>query len=94
MNLLSYVVFTIRNGGMMCRSCVVKLIAFRVIRAGRVTRRKSVGCCRVSMRWSKESVRQDGVAICVHGWDDSDSQVSGRKQWRLLSVETLRRWRR
>ena len=48
-NPFSYVVFNvhgarIRNGGMMCRSsCIVKLIACRVIRTGRVTRRKFVG---------------------------------------------------
>ena len=44
-NPLSCVVFTIRNGGMMCGSSrIVGLIACRIIKAGRVTRRKF---CRV-----------------------------------------------
>ena len=48
-------VFTIRNGGMMCRSsCIVDLIACRVIRVVRVTRRNFVGWCRVSVWRGKE----------------------------------------
>ena len=43
-NPLSCVVFSTRHGGMMCRSNrIVELIACRIIRAGRVTRRKFVG---------------------------------------------------
>ena len=100
-NPLSCVVFTIRNGGMMCRSSrIVGLIACRVIGAGRVTRRKFVGWCRIQwiLIWrGKESVRQDGVGVEKPSAFTVKvlpiGKLVGVGNWKHLSVENLRRWR-